>query len=344
MVAISTDIAVPADIDRVEVSAVRDYVDDIEYAPEPFDAALLPGTIRLDCTEGSALQRCSGEVRIAVTGKLGTTEARVARVASLAFVDAAIVSVELPLCASCDEIICESWAETCRAGRCVDNGVVSPAAYDAAQAFASDECSIVPSVSCAETDSCPDTPMIATGSDLVDAHEVTRADYAAFLASNPSVRGQVPLWLFVRRAALQRGGRPARPDDPGRQLRLRRRARHHRSQRQRRRVGRQLQRRRLSPPRRLVRVRRGGPALRRRRPCPPHRPPAPHRLPLLRLSRGGARVRRGARPPRASRISPPSRRSISPAGGGRRPRAGWRRGCSRRSCRPGRGRGGRRRR
>lgn len=189
MIGLATDFTVPTEIDTIYVEAERLSED---YVSGPLDAALLPGTIRLDCPS----DYCDNLVIITVTAKLGPTDEIARRSARVSYVSDQLSFLPMPLCKSCREVTC-GQNESCYAGRCVDRIYRDEddplPAFDGGldlDTFANAECSIVPSTSCASAGVCPTTAKVTYGSVVIDANEVTQADYAAFLASNPSIEGQ----------------------------------------------------------------------------------------------------------------------------------------------------------
>ena len=187
MVAISTDAPIPAAFDLLLVKAARAN----STYEESFDPSLLPNTIRFECAY-QGYQGCDHEVDLTVSGRKGSTDVKITRSTRLDFVEQTTKFVRLPLCTSCTEVSC-AYDETCKVGRCVDYEVDSESLPNDSASLPIDdgECAISTcSGDCTFCGTCPNAPTTTVAGYAIDNHEVTRAQYAAFLASNPSVHGQ----------------------------------------------------------------------------------------------------------------------------------------------------------
>jgi hypothetical protein len=187
-VAVTTDAAVPADLDTLVIEAERQ---SHSYARE-FDAAALPNFVVLTCDESSDDGLCERDVKIRVAGRLGPTDVKIERTATVSYTPEENRLLRMPLCTSCLEITCGE-GETCVRGRC-ESDTLDPfrLPIDAADLPLDDgECQNLPCEGdCTVCGTCPEVPTISIDAYQIDAHEVTRDEYAAFLAADVSMKGQ----------------------------------------------------------------------------------------------------------------------------------------------------------
>lgn len=192
-VAIVTDAS--AEFDTVVVEASRA---SHAYA-RTFEADQLPGSIFLGCDESLGARFCGDHtVALRVVGRQGATQERIVRTANVTYDEAGTSRLlHMPLCASCLDVDCPE-EQTCVRGACIDAtlDVQSLAIDDASLPLDDGECAKQKCVGTCETGcgTCPENPTVAIGTGStgfsIDAHEVTRDAYAAFLAADVTLEGQ----------------------------------------------------------------------------------------------------------------------------------------------------------
>ena len=137
VVAISTDVAIPKDLDSLEVEVrVGSQTPFLQTYSLPSDAKL-PGTLTLMASDSAGGDPTRGTLnpgfvpvgsksdtfRIIVKGKHGV-QARISSSASLRFVEDSTKKLAVVLSAACLDVVCAD-AQTCRAGTCVAEAVDS---------------------------------------------------------------------------------------------------------------------------------------------------------------------------------------------------------------------------
>lgn len=191
-VAIATDAAGEFDTVLVEASRSGD-----DYSAS-FSPNQLPGFVFLGC-DASSLGFCGDHtIELRVVGRQGATQERVVRTAELRYPeDDTNRLLHTPLCAACLDVECDAGT-TCVRGACLDTAI-SPSNLpvdDVSLPLDDGECGQLKCVGTCATGcgSCPpnETVTIGTGGSAfqIDKHEVTRDEYAAFLAADVSLEGQ----------------------------------------------------------------------------------------------------------------------------------------------------------
>ncbi|MEM9695583.1 MAG: SUMF1/EgtB/PvdO family nonheme iron enzyme [Myxococcota bacterium] len=188
VVALSTDLAFPEAFDRIYVSARRVFTFDSEPYERTFgaDELTLPNTIVFTCSDSNSGTCDSDAIELTVAARRGETLDVVTRTARVNYANDRAVVLPIPLCSSCEGVTCDD-RETCQLGVCVPDVLDGEALADDdpnGPVDYGDECATPLSTSC-NGDNCGG-PTVDVGGFRIDAFEVTRQDYRAFLASRPS--------------------------------------------------------------------------------------------------------------------------------------------------------------
>lgn len=144
----------------------------------------LPSTLTLENGEPDDLD---DDIRVAVHDEASATT----RSATLRFDAERSVLLRLPLCSACAGVTCAE-DETCVSGLCSSDAVDVEDLSEPDGAELTGSCSEAPEGGCrgtcgtADCGSCPTTPRVMAGGVTIDATEVTRGAYAAWLALNPN--------------------------------------------------------------------------------------------------------------------------------------------------------------
>lgn len=181
-VVVAIDSNATADFDRLYVHAARGKSHEKVYENVSF-----PTSIVFTCSDDYSCDDYA--LTIDVVARLGETQDVISRRARLNYVDDRAVFLQMPLCADCKAVECSS-SETCRNGLCVSRDVDALALPDDDEDLSlghGGACDVTPCNACGECGMCPDAAQQAVDNYAIDVHEVTRDQYAQFLASNPSM-------------------------------------------------------------------------------------------------------------------------------------------------------------
>lgn len=151
----------------------------------------LPSTLTLENGEPDDLD---DDIRVAVRDDVGV----ITRSATLRFDADRSVLLRLPLCSACEGVACPD-GETCVSGICSSDTVDVDDLPEPDGEELTGSCSELPEGGCrgtcgtADCGDCPTTPRVTAGTVTIDATEVTRGAYAAWLAvtPNPATLGPV---------------------------------------------------------------------------------------------------------------------------------------------------------
>lgn len=189
-VAMSSDAPTPRRFDGLLVKVSRDGVGVLSKEYDYAGVAALPETLLLTEADSLTEEQLRQAIRITIEGQLHG-ETTISRSASLTFADHAVL-LRMPLCNACLDVVCDS-GQTCKSGACVAESIdaASLPTDDGAQALEDPECPEKQPIctgKCGEPGcgACPTGVMIGVdGQYTIDATEVTRAAYEAWLDTNP---------------------------------------------------------------------------------------------------------------------------------------------------------------